>query len=392
MSERAEGARTASGGDGYTPRVLMITPGYPPAVGGTEIQCARLSEALAARGLEVRVVTRGRVDAPGEETVGGVRVRRSRGRFERRSLPNRVIGAIGFLAQVIAEVRGIRSSRGFVLHHHGLSMTLVAARLAAGVHPPPIVAKVIGGGVGGECARLARERRFWPVRWVLPRIDRFIALQPSLRDELVALGVAAHKVDILPNGVRVPSGTAEPPRHEKTVLFGGRLDALKNLDSLLEAWVRVVKQHPDARLTLAGDGPERSRLLERSRGLGISASVDILGFTADYPHRVATCAVFVLPSRSEGMSNALLEAMAAGRPCLVSDIEENRHTLGGAGAYFPMGDSRALAARLHELLSSHDERRRLGAAARSRAQEKFTLDAVVERYIALYRALLSARS
>jgi glycosyltransferase involved in cell wall biosynthesis len=372
----------------------MITPGYPPTVGGTEIQCARLSEALVARGVEVRVVTRGRDHLSRQETMGGVLVRRARGRAERRTWPRRAVDAVGFLAHVVAEVRRFRGTPGSIIHHHGLSMTLVAARLAAGAHPPPIVAKVMGGGAAGECARVASQRRFWPVRWVLAHVDRFVALQPSLRDELVALGVASQKVEILPNGVPLPSDPAVTPGREKLarqkmVLFGGRLDALKNLDSLLEAWVQVVKLHPDARLTLAGDGPERSRLQERSRGLGIATSVDLPGFRADYPRLVAECAVFVLPSRSEGMSNALLEAMAAGRACLVSDIDENRFTLGDAGWYFPMGDAGALADRLHELLASDEESRRLGAAARRRIEESFTLEVVVERYLELYRALLA---
>ncbi len=370
----------------------MITPGYPPMVGGAEIQCARLSETLAARGVEVRVVTRGYGDAPRAEARGGVTVRRSWPGRAGAGMGTRLARAIGFLAHVAREVRAVRGEPGWVIHHHGLGMGLVAARLAAGRRAPPIVAKVLCGGIGGECARLRSKREFWPVRWALRHVDRFVALVPSIAGELADLGVAASRVVTVPNGVVLPGGSAlggSGSNDTPTVLFGGRLDAQKDLRTLVDAWREVAEAFPDARLVLAGEGPERAGLTARRDALGLAQRVELPGFVADYPDRLGACAVFVLPSRFEGMSNALLEAMADARACVASELPENRHTLGDAGRFFAPGDTRALAAVLVELLGSSAERARLGAAARCRAEQHFALGAVADRYLSLYDELLA---
>lgn len=390
MSEAGAGAGVASAAP---PRVLMITPGYPPAVGGAEIQCARLSEALAARGVEVRVVTRGLRNTPRDETRAAVAIRRSWPGREGRGTVVRLARALAYLRHVASQVHAIAGEPGWVIHHHGLGVGLVAARLAAGRRSPPIVAKVLCGGIGGECARLSGEWMFWPVRRVLRHVDRFVALVPSIGDELAGLGVPSSRVAVVPNGVALPPATEaeEPsvPAEPLTVLFGGRLDPQKDLSTLLEAWRRVTAAAPAARLVLAGDGPERSSLTARRAALGLAESIELPGFVADYPSRLARCAVFVLPSRFEGMSNALLEAMAAARACVASDLPENRHTLADAGRYFAPGDAHALAEQLIELLGSAAERVRLGARARRRTEDRFALGAVADRYLALYRELLA---
>ncbi|MBK7972245.1 MAG: glycosyltransferase [Deltaproteobacteria bacterium] len=216
---------------------------------------------------------------------------------------------------------------------------------------------------------------------------------PTIEDELAALGVAPARVVVVPNGVALPPpvalDAAAAAARPLTVLFGGRLDAQKDLPTLLEAWREVATAFPDARLVLAGEGPERAGLLARRDALGLATSVELPGFVADYAERLAGCAVFVLPSRFEGMSNALLEAMAAARACLTSDLAENRHTLGDAGRCFAVGDARALASVLVELLGSAAERARLGVLGRRRAEERFALGAVADRYLGLYRELLA---
>ncbi len=373
-------------------RVLMVTPGYPPAVGGTEIQCARLSEALAARGARVRVVTRGREDAPRDELRAGVEVRRSRFWGHRETHLSRVLNAASFVTHVAAAVREVARSRepGWVVHHHGLGMTLVASRVARGGRPLPIVAKVLCGGAGGECARLASDPRFALVRWVLRDVERFVALQPAIQDELARLGVDRGRVEVLPNGVPIDGLAAMDPGEQAHVLFGGRLDPQKDLATLVEAWALVARDFPAARLTIAGEGPERAALAERVERRGLASSVSLPGFSTDYADRLGRARVFVLPSRFEGMSNALLEAMVAARACVASDIPENRHTLGDAGLYFPVGDFRRLASQLNELLGSPAVASALGSQARQRATAEFGLPSVIERYEQLYRRALGA--
>ncbi len=371
----------------------MITPGYPPAVGGTEIQCARLSEALVARGHEVKVVTRGYAGASPSEVRCGVVIRRSRVWGGRRSAVTRALSAFAFLRVVWRESRTVRGSPAALIHHHGLGVSLVIACWARGRRPVPIVAKVLCGGDGGECARLRRDRRFAQVRRALGDVDRFVALQPALVDELTTLGVTTDRIVEIPNGVILPEVTdgAAADGDATTVLFGGRLDPQKDVGTLIDAWPAVLAAVPGARLVIAGEGPQRSALADRIAALGIGGSVEIVGLVPDYLERLTRAAVFVLPSRFEGMSNALLEALARGRPCVVSDLAENRHTGGDACVYFAAGDVAALAASLTRVLCADGERMRLGRAARTRAEREFALDAVVLRYERLYAALLQRR-
>lgn len=391
MSDSSPSSRTAP--TECRARVLMITPGYPPAVGGTEIQCARLSEALVARGHDVKVVTRGYAGASPSEVRCGVVIRRSRVWGGPRSPVTRALSAFAFLRVVWRESRTVRGLPAALIHHHGLGMSLVIARLALGRRRVPIVAKVLCGGDGGECARIRRDRRFAPVRWALGGVDRLVALQPALVEELAAVGVSADRIVEIPNGVTLPEATdrVAAAREATTVLFGGRLDPQKDVGTLIEAWPAVCAAIPEARLVIAGEGPERSAIAARIAALGMGGSIEILGLIPDYLERLARAAVFVLPSRFEGMSNALLEALARGRPCVVSDLPENHHTGGDACRYFPVGDAAALAACLTRVLRSADERVRLGRAARARAEREFAMDAVVHRYERLYAALLPAR-
>jgi glycosyltransferase involved in cell wall biosynthesis len=127
---------------------------------------------------------------------------------------------------------------------------------------------------------------------------------------------------------------------------------------------------------VAGDGP----LADRVRGEGVRA----LGFREDTARLLAASDLFVLPSAREGLSLALLEAMGHGLPCVVSDDPGNREAVGDAGVVHPVGDAPALAEALAALAADPDKRARLGAAARARVQERFTL----ERFLGDMRGVL----
>ena len=120
------------------------------------------------------------------------------------------------------------------------------------------------------------------------------------------------------------------------------------------------------------------------------ANVKMLGEIDDPAPYYAASDFFILPSRSEGMSNALLEAMACGLPCVASNIAGNQELIvsGVNGLLFRTEDADDLAARLREVLSNDDLAMNLGAAARETVTQKYSLDAVTDNYIALYANLL----
>jgi glycosyltransferase involved in cell wall biosynthesis len=174
-------------------------------------------------------------------------------------------------------------------------------------------------------------------------------------------------------------------------MFTGRLHPQKNLDVLLEAWPKVTRA-TGANLILVGQGPERAQLEQRAEELGVLANVHFAGHVVDPADVLRAADVFVLPSVAEGMSNSLLEAMATGLPCVASDIGGNQDLLGpgGTGVLVGEGSPDGWAEALIGLLQDATRLKRLGGLARERVDEEFALTRVVDRYVALYRALLFA--
>ena len=159
---------------------------------------------------------------------------------------------------------------------------------------------------------------------------------------------------------------------------------------LLAAFTLVMQRIPGARLLLVGEGPERAAL-ERDVALaGLTPAVGFAGYRSDVAAILARCDLFVLSSIEEGMPNALLEAMAAGLPSVVTDVGGNAEALvdGQTGFLVPVGNPVALASRMIELLENPGLRRAQSQAARRRYEDSFTLDRMTSAYHALYERLL----
>jgi glycosyltransferase involved in cell wall biosynthesis len=174
--------------------------------------------------------------------------------------------------------------------------------------------------------------------------------------------------------VRAELGLAEAA---VAILYLGQLEARK--DPLLA--VRAAAGIPGAVMLVAGEGPQEAELR--------AAGAQMLGFRRDPERVLAAADVLVMPSRHEGLSFAVIEAMAAGVACVVSDGPGNPEAVADAGIVFPAGDEAALRAALTRLASDAAERDRLAAAARTRAAETFSVDGFLARMGELYAAALS---
>ena len=148
-----------------------------------------------------------------------------------------------------------------------------------------------------------------------------------------------------------------------------RLVPQKGLDVLIAALPRLSGAATAWPVTLVGDGPERGTLQQQAQDLGVSDRLQFMGFRPDPERFLADAAVFVLPSRFEGMPNALLEAMAAGLAVVVTDASPGPLEVvepGVSGLVVPSDDPIALAAAMQELAADPERCRRMGAAARAR--------------------------
>jgi glycosyltransferase involved in cell wall biosynthesis len=173
------------------------------------------------------------------------------------------------------------------------------------------------------------------------------------------------------------------------VAFAGRLSPVKAPGDLLDAWVLFSRQYADTRLLFVGDGELAQALQAQVAQNGLAEQVQFLGQVDDISDYLLVADAFVLPSLSEAMPNALLEAMAVGLPVIASavggilDVVEH----GRNGLLFTPGDIDALAACLFEIAQSPELREKLGANARQTIIDEYDLEQMTDRYLALYHEL-----
>ena len=163
----------------------------------------------------------------------------------------------------------------------------------------------------------------------------------------------------------------------------------KNQALLVRAWPEVTCRIPKARLALVGDGTELSTCQDLAHALGISERVIFAGAQPETSDYLAACDLFVFPSQYEGQPNALLEAMACGLPCAVSDIPGCRSLADPEreALFFSADDAETAAAAVARLFGDPTLAQRLGTAARRRAEREHSLDSVVNRFLAVYERI-----
>jgi glycosyltransferase involved in cell wall biosynthesis len=175
-----------------------------------------------------------------------------------------------------------------------------------------------------------------------------------------------------------------------TLISSARLLPHKAQAFLLESFAVLVRERPDVELIVAGDGPERENLITQAERLGIITKVRFLGHVADINCRVVNSDIFVHASEIEGMSNAVLEAMTLGLPSVVVDAPGVTEChLDGETGFVVERKPKAMVARLVTLVDDAELRLRMGAQAKKRVQEQYSITANVGRYHALYAELLA---
>ncbi|MDI7261188.1 MAG: glycosyltransferase [Thermodesulfobacteriota bacterium] len=185
-----------------------------------------------------------------------------------------------------------------------------------------------------------------------------------------------------------------------------RLDWQKGIDVLLEAWSKVVAQEKNLKLLILGRGPLESELKELGKSLEIMDSVKFVGSVNDPEYYLRISEIFVLPSRAEGMSNALLEAMVIGLSCiatnisgnkeLISDngrqaVSEGKFIIGQRGILVNPDDVKGLVEAILYLIRNERAREELGKKARKFIQENYSIDLIADKYLALYRRMMGRK-
>jgi glycosyltransferase involved in cell wall biosynthesis len=382
----------AGGGRSPSIDVCMVIQGFAPAIGGAELQLQRLLPHLAARGVTVSVLTRGHAGAPSRESVRGAQVIRTR-----------VSGASALAAAVyvLSALAYLLRHRGRIdlVHAHG-SLSEGAIALAAAALRLPALVKVLRAGVQGDFDQLGKRPLGKLRARLLARSVFFVSLSEEVRQELRERGVSPDRIFAVPNGVDVEAfrPAAEPERAAlarslglgdgMTAVYVGRLIDVKQVDTL----VRALAQLSGVQLVVVGEGPELPNLRALAESTGVSGRVRFEGARGNVADYLRAADVFVLPSQSEGLSNALLEAMACGLACVATPVSGSADLLAdGRGILVPPGDVAGWQSALGRLAADPRARRELGARASEYVRATHSIEVAADGLVAAYREMLRQR-
>ncbi len=280
-------------------------------------------------------------------------------------------------------VRILRTVRPDVLHSYGYPCDVYVPFLAgagAGV-------RVVTSRRGNE----PRRSRRWAYAVTNPLVDHVLCVSSATREfARQTEGLRAARSSVIANGIDLSKFPVRAQRPEAPRLIGTltRLRPVKGVDLLVEAFDLL--ERDDLELHIAGP-PDTAWGEEFVARHEARARIRFLGEVAAAPF-LRSLDLFVLPSRSEGMSNALLEAMATGLPIVATDVGGNREVLGGGNAgVLVRSEPAAIAAGITELLRAPDRLRAFAAAARSRAEGSYALTVMVRQYEDFYSRLVTGQ-
>lgn len=255
-----------------------------------------------------------------------------------------------------------------------------------------------------EHGRLSDAPPTWKRRLVNPLLSHFdgsiVAVSHELRDYMIDSRFPRERVRVIHNGIEAGQAATSLDRRRARMQLGlderafvvttvARLDPVKDLVALLDAFAFVRKRVPMARLVIIGDGPERQRLEARAQQEDLAGSVQITGYRADVRALLPAADVYASSSISEGVSITILEAMATGIPVVATAVGGTPEILsdGTGGILVPSREPVRMARAIVSLAQEPARRIALAAAARRRLEASFTIDRMVDDYARSYRGL-----
>ena len=378
-------------------RILMLCPQYRPVLGGYERAAERLSVALAAQGHEVTVLTERTNRAwPARETLDGVDVRRI------WCLPRRGVQTLSALWSQLWFLL-LHGRRFDVWHAHQYGIRTALAIALGKLLGRPVILKLTSTGSQGLAAHIAKEHLPGLVGRLHKRLDAVVATTRETYDEACRFGIPVQRVHLFGNAIDVE---AFRPRSELerrqlrqslaidaagVVIYVGRFAAVKNPLALVRAWEHALPALPDWKLLFLGEGPLEADLRATIEGRGLAGSVTVVGRKANIPDWLGASDIYALSSIREGLSNSLIEAMAAGLPSVctqVSGVDELVREP-GSGIVVPQDDGSGFADAIVRLGRDPAMRARMGEIGRRVVQNRFACDVIAKQHTDLYASLLN---
>lgn len=390
-------------------KICMIVRTYPPRIGGPGIVVQKVSREFVKRGHEVAIVTQMTRGAREYEVDGGVRIYRTRNISDVNEFTflNLAFGVLSF-SRKIFELRDYD-----VFHAHDISVAGFSGCLMRRIVSKPFVLKYGGdlvyeylsirnpkgwdsskgieatveyAGIMGKIIRMVQDSYFKTYDVVAPDASSCVKHLTGYWK------VDVKKIRVLVNGVDTVKFSPKAKRFgskKVRLVTTGRIIETKGIDVLLKALTLILKNY-NVMLTVVGDGPDRARLEGIARDLKISDKVIFTGkvMPDEMPKYLDDADIFVFPSYKETTPNSLLEAMSAGLPCVVCDIDGVREVVGDDCAIkVPAGDVSSFAKAMVKLIAEPKMRETIAANARKRIEEAYSWESAIGNYVELYEGL-----
>lgn len=362
-------------------RIAVCLSHFHPTIGGAERQMLQLARCWTHWGHDVHVLTRPVSGLPRHDSVDNIAIHRCI-----RTLSLGPLFGVTFVGSLVASLLrpGAKYDAALAVQ---APWEAVATGIVRRLSGKPTMVRLANAGPFGDLRQLQRAKGRNILQWLIKRNQRFLALSCQAREELLQLGCPDVTIHLLTNGVDTkffaPAETDNAER-DRTVLFVGRLSDQKNPLSLIRSW-RQVNAEGSYRLLIAGSGPLESSLRQQIAQSELTG-VELIGSHSDLRDVYHRASVFVLPSLSEGCSNALLEAMASGLCPIVTDIGGNTDVVSDPvrGRLVEPGNDQQLAKVLTEVLSDREARQSMASAARTHVVAYHDLEQVARQYLDIF--------
>ena len=366
-------------------KVLFWSDLFWPHIGGGEIFAANLLLALRARHEFVIVTRQDSADLPRLDSYCGIPIHR---------FPFCTALAGHDLNQIAAVRREVvRLKRDFApdlihLHNYGPSLLFDHQTRAARRAPVLFTVQLELSPYRGNGADTLLTKILVSADWVTCVSSDTLAQARRRSPEITS------RSSLIFNSLAVPTLTSRPLATPPKLLCVGRLDRQKGFDLALTAFAAIVDRFPGARLTIAGDGSQRSALERQCADLRLSRVVDFTGWVApdEIPELINTSSAVIIPSRWEGLPLVGIQAASMARPVIATRISGLSELVAHCetGLLIEPEDVAGLADAITFVLTHREQAAGMGRAARRRVQELFSWDACVDAYDALYRRLTRA--
>ena len=394
-------------------KILMVISQFHPIIGGAEKQAQLLAKKLIKKGIEVNIVTGWwNFRTPRKEITEGIKVYRNFALWGPFGINgHRTLKKLGGLVYMLSLwfYFLIHGHKFDLIHvHQALHPAFVSVLVAKQFLGKPVIVKTASSGMTSDIKQLKQvPLGNFQLRYLLRNMECLVAVSNAGGKEFNDIGFPESQIVHIPNGVVLPHDGKANYGQVKRVITTARLSKEKGIDILLRAWDRVVRQEKGLKLIIVGDGPLAGELKKLSESLGVTESVTFMGMIQNVMDYLKNADLFVLPSRAEGLSNALLEAMSYGLPCIATNVGGNFELIGEDeqkkitpgkfimarnGLLVNPDDVEGLSDAMLYFIGNGLEREGMGNRGRSYIQENYSIDLIADKYIELYQRMVGRKS